>query len=82
VLVSGLAHLVAFKRIANRITDRADLEELERIHRYRGLRCPASTIDRSNDQPGARCLVEVDGCGTVAAHSDRVHARLPDRAPQ
>jgi hypothetical protein len=32
VLISGLAHLVAFKRLANRITDRADLEELERIH--------------------------------------------------
>lgn len=31
VLISGLAHLVAFKRLADRITDRADLEELERI---------------------------------------------------
>lgn len=31
VLISGLAHLVAFKRLANRTTDRADLEELERI---------------------------------------------------
>ena len=31
VLISGLAHLVAFKRLANRTSDRADLEELERI---------------------------------------------------
>lgn len=31
VLVSGLAHLVAFKRLANRTSDRADLEELERV---------------------------------------------------
>lgn len=30
-MISGLAHLVAFKRLANRSTDRADLEELERI---------------------------------------------------
>lgn len=29
--VSGLAHLVAFKRLSNRPIDRADLEELERI---------------------------------------------------
>lgn len=32
VAISGLAHLVAFKRLAGRTTDRADLEELERIH--------------------------------------------------
>ncbi|MBA3749234.1 MAG: hypothetical protein H0W96_17320, partial [Solirubrobacterales bacterium] len=31
VLISGLAHLVAFKRLSNRTSDRADLEELERI---------------------------------------------------
>lgn len=32
VLVSGLAHLTAFKRLAGRLSDRADLEELERVH--------------------------------------------------
>jgi len=30
-LVAGLAHLVAFKRLAGRIQDRADLDELEQI---------------------------------------------------
>lgn len=32
VLVSGLAHLVAFKRLAGRLSDQADLHELEQIH--------------------------------------------------
>ena len=30
-LICGLAHLVAFKRLSDRTSDRADLEELERI---------------------------------------------------
>lgn len=31
VMVSGLAHLAAFKRLAGRLSDRADLDELERV---------------------------------------------------
>jgi len=31
VMVSGPAHLAAFKRLAGPLSDRADLEELERV---------------------------------------------------
>jgi hypothetical protein len=45
VLISGLAHLVAFKRLANRTIDRADLEELERILERPLPRLPLPGID-------------------------------------
>jgi hypothetical protein len=32
VLISGLAHLVAFKRLAGRLSDQADLHELAELH--------------------------------------------------
>lgn len=45
VLITGLAHLTAFKRLAGRLSDRADLEELERVLERPLPRLPLPGLD-------------------------------------
>ncbi len=45
VLITGLGHLTAFKRLAGRLSDRADLEELERVLERPLPRLPLPGLD-------------------------------------